>query len=101
MSRRTDLGLILRSVLGSERVYFQPPKSQQISYPCIIYALDDIHLKSADDMNYYSKRMYSVTLVDKNPDSAFVDRLTELPLCRFSRFYTNDNLNHWVFEVFY
>lgn len=101
MSRRTDLGLILRSVLGSQNVYFQPPKKQQIAYPCIIYALDDIHMKSADDMTYFHKKMYSVTLVDKNPDSEFVDKIIELPLCRFSRFYTVDNLNHWVFEIFY
>lgn len=101
MSRRTDFGLILRSVLGSEHVYFQPPKNRQLVYPCIIYSLGNIHLKSADDMNYYQKRMYSVILVDKNPDSAFVDSLTKLPQSRFNRFYTKDNLNHWVFEIFY
>lgn len=101
MSRRTDLGLILRSVLGSEHVYFQPPKNRQIVYPCIIYSLDDIYTRSADNMNYYNKRRYSLTLVDKNPDSEYVDRLSEMPLCRFGRFYTKDNLNHWVFEIFY
>lgn len=101
MSRRTDLGLILHSVLGSQNVYFQPPESRKLIYPCIIYSLDDIHIKSADDRNYYQKRRYSVTLIDKNPDSDFVGKLTELPGCRFGRFYTSDNLNHWVFEIFY
>lgn len=52
-------------------------------------------------MNYYNKRCYSLTLVDKNPDSEYVDKLSEMPLCRFGRFYTKDNLNHWVFEIFY
>lgn len=101
MSRRTDLGLILRSALGSENVYFQPPESQKMRYPCIRYTLDDIHMTSADDMTYYQKRRYAVTLIDKNPDSETVARLSALPLCRFNRFYTNDNLNHWVFEIFY
>ena len=86
MSRRTDLGLILRSILGSEHVYFQPPESRKMLYPCIVYALNDIYLTSADDKTYLEKRRYSVTLVDKNPDSEFVAKLTELPLCRFDRF---------------
>lgn len=101
MSRRTDLGLILRSVLGSENVYFQPPESQKMRYPCIRYALDDIHMRSADNVTYFQKRRYAVTLIDKNPDSETVEKLTALPLCSFNRFYTNDNLNHWVFEIFY
>lgn len=101
MSRRTDFGLILKSVLGSQHTYFQPPASVKMTYPCIRYALNDIHLKSADDLNYYQKRRYTVTLIDKNPDSEFVEKLTALPLCRFDRFYTQDNLNHWVFEIFY
>ena len=101
MSRRTDFGLILKSVLGSQNTYFQPPASFKMTYPCIRYELDDIHLKSADDSNYYQKKRYMVTLIDKNPDSEFVDKLAALPLCRFDRFYTQDNLNHWVFEIFY
>ena len=101
MSRRTDFGLILKSVLGSQHTDFQPPASGKMTYPCIRYELNDIHLKSADDLNYYQKRRYTVTLIDKNPDSEFVEKLTALPLCRFDRFYTQDNLNHWVFEIFY
>ena len=42
-----------------------------------------------------------MTIIDKNPDSQLPDKLGELPLCRLNRVYTADNLNHYVFDIYF
>jgi hypothetical protein len=83
------------------RVYFQPPSSVEMKYPAIVYALNDVENAFANDGVYLSKRQYSVTLIDRDPDSSFVESLLQVPTCRFNRHYKKDNLNHYVFEIFF
>lgn len=99
--RREQLGKLLRSILGSNEVYFQRPESKKMDYPAIVYALSGIPSLYADDGVYLSGRKYSVTLIDKDPDSPFVEKIAALPTCRFDRPYRADNLNHWVFTLHY
>lgn len=100
--RRLMLDDILRTqILGSDNVYFQPPESVKMSYPAIRYELSRIDLQYADDRPYMSAKRYSVTIIDKNPDSFLPDLITALPFCSFNRFYTADNLNHWVFDLYF
>ena len=101
MNRRLELSAILRNTLGSDNVYFQPPETVKMKYPAIVYSLDNIQNVHADDGVYLSHRRYSVTLIDKNPDSPIVERLSALPMCQFNRHYTSDNLNHFVFTLFF
>lgn len=101
MSKRTDLQDLLESILGSRQVYFQPPATVSMSYPAIVYSLNRIDNEHADDLAYMQSRSYSVILIDKNPDSEFADKLAKLPLCRFDRPYKKDNLNHYVFTLYY
>lgn len=102
MSRRTDLQALLENILGSKNVYFQPPSSVSMKYPAIVYSLNGIDKKSADDSSYMQKRSYTVTLIDKNPDSELVDSLVrDLSLCRFDRHYKADNLNHYVYTLYF
>lgn len=44
---------------------------------------------------------YTVTIIDRNPDSAIPNKVAELPLCSFNRFYTADNLNHFVYNLYF
>ncbi|MDE6019792.1 MAG: hypothetical protein K2H01_02165 [Ruminococcus sp.] len=101
MASRLDLQIMLETLLESRNVYFQPPESVKINYPAIIYGLDDIKNTFADDGVYLSHKRYAVTLIDKNPDSAFVDKLAKLSACRFNRHYKSENLNHWVFSLYF
>ena len=79
------------------RAYFQPPETIKMKYPAIVYALDDIENAFADDGVYLSHKKYSVTVIDKNPDSLLIDTMAKLPTCRFNRHYKSENLNHYVF----
>lgn len=98
---RLDLSARLHSILGSDHVYFQPPEGTKLKYPCIIYKLGDIDTKFADNSGYTNRKKYSITIIDKNPDSELPDEFAKLPLSRFDRFFTADNLNHWVFALYF
>lgn len=99
--RRRQLGETLRTLLGSNEVYFQRPESKKMNYPAIVYTLSGIPSVYANDGVYLSGRTYSVTIIDKNPDSPLVRKVAALPTSKFDRHYKADNLNHWVFTLNY
>ena len=98
---RLELQTILKDILGSNNVYFQPPNGLQIKYPCIVYSRDDMKTEFANDKPYSNTKRYQVTVIDQNPDSDIPDKVSLLPMCSFNRFYTADNLNHDVFTLFF
>ena len=107
LSRRVLLHEVLCNVLGCPTTgtdchcYFQPPESLKMKYPAIVYSLDDIDNEFANDGVYLSARKYSVTVIDQDPDSEITDAVAELPYSNFNRHYTQDNLNHDVFEIYF
>lgn len=101
MASRPDLQLLLEKILESGNVYFQPPESVKMNYPAIVYALEDIENAHADNGVYSSFKEYSITVIDKDPDSLLIDKVALLPTCRFNRYYTSENLNHWVFTLYF
>jgi hypothetical protein len=101
MAPRVDLQALLEEVLGSDRVYFQPPNNVVLSYPCIVYKRDSARTKFADNDPYLRYKRYQVTVMDKDPDSAIPDKVAALPRCLFDRFFTAGQLNHDVFNIFF
>ena len=100
--RRLELHEILCTILGSRNVYFQPPESIKMNYPAFLYILVYIENQYANDGVYLSHRRYSVTVIDKDPDSEIVGKVSALQNCKFDRPpYQKDNLNHYVFTLFY
>ena len=77
MALRTDLGNILKAILGSEAVYFQPPPTVQMVYPCIVYERTKINSTFADNNPYNFEKQYQVTVIDKNPDSLIPDKIAK------------------------
>jgi len=104
MSRnREDLHEILCNFLGSRNVYFQPPESKKLKYPCIVYQLSSIWTDKADNAKYLKNRQYKVTVINEDPDDAaeLANKLLEMQYCRFESTYVADNLNHCVLTLFY
>ena len=97
---RLDLQRTLVNALGSKNVYFQPPESVKLTYPCIIY--EEIKGASirASDLLYLYRKAYSGVIIDKNPDSEIPDRVRYLHLCDMGKPYKSDNLNHWPFTIY-
>lgn len=98
---RTELSQLLRAALGSNNVYYQPPESTKIGYPCIIYSLNNEWALRANDKKYLNKRRYTVIVVDKNPDSLIPDKIGEFENSSFDRTYVSDNLNHFVYTIYF
>jgi hypothetical protein len=99
MGSRLQLQALLESI--AEHTYFQPPANIQMEYPCIRYARDGSDARFADDRLYKHTKRYQVTVIDRNPDSDLPDQVEVLPLCAMNRTYAVDNLNHWVFILFF
>jgi hypothetical protein len=101
MADRIALQTLLEELLGSRNVYFQPPETVKLLYPCIIYSRQRITTNFADNIPYKHLTQYKLTVVDKNPDSLIPAKISKLPMCSFDTGYSADNLNHDVFNIYY
>lgn len=101
MKTPIDLGELFCSVLNTQNVYYQPPESKKLNYPCVIYQFSRYEQKRADDISYFNHKCYLATYIDKDPCSTVPDEILNLPMCRFDRFYVSDGLNHWVFVIYF
>lgn len=106
MDRRPILHQILKSLFtDTPHVYFQPPESVRLSYPCIVYKLTDIRGRYADNKTYLEYREYQLTVIDRDPDSplreAVIGCLGNKFTGRFARPFVSDGLNHFVFTIYY
>lgn len=101
MESRLELQTLLEKLLGSHEVYYQPPASVQMSYPAIVYSRQNIENNHANNSVYIQNHAYSVIVIDEDPDSEIVQKVSLLPMCRFDRHYTSDNLNHDVFTLYF
>lgn len=62
---------------------------------------DGSDAKFAENLLYLHTKRYMVTVIDRNPDSSLPDKVEELPMCKFDRFFALGNLNHNVFSLFF
>lgn len=91
----------LKKILGSNNVYFQPPASITMKYPCIVYNRSTGDTSFADNNAYHFTKRYQITIIDQDPDSDIVDKMAMMPMCTFDRHYTADNLNHDIFNLYF
>lgn len=101
MGTRLELHEVLCDILGTRNAYFQPPESVKMKYPAIVYSRNDISNSYADNQVYMQSLEYQVIVIDKDPDSEIVTKVSTLPLCSYDRHYVADNLNHDVFTIYY
>lgn len=102
MRDRLSLQTILEAKLGTRNVYFQPPESKRLSYPCIIYEMQTPSILKADDTFYHGMKRYKITVIDKNPDSTIYERILVLPYATMAEPpYVAENLYHFVLTLYY
>lgn len=106
MRQRTDLSGVFKRILATKydryMVYFQPPASQKMQYPCIRYEKANYSIDYADDLVYRKNTHYVVTLIGTDADNEdIIDQLLKLQYCSFDRRYVADNLYHDVFDLYY
>lgn len=84
-----------------DNVYFQPPENIRMQYPCIVYARDGSSVDHANNELYRHAKQYMVTVIDRDPDTELTDQIEHFPLSSFDRFFAVDDLNHFVFTLFF
>lgn len=84
-----------------KHVYFQPPETFKMKYPCIVYDIEQDNTIRADDLIYRRKKVYNVTVIDKNPDSELPDAFADIFNARMNRHFTSDNLHHFTYNIYY
>jgi hypothetical protein len=102
MASRLDLHDELCEILGTENVYFQPPASVMMDYPCIRYSYTRSDQKYANNHTYLITPGYEGVVIDTNPDSDIPEKLLErFSMCSLGNPYVADNLNHFPFTLYY
>lgn len=101
MGDRLDLQTLLENIPGINEVYFQPPSSISMVYPCIVFQRTDIDIKHANNNPYSHKKQYTITIIDSNPDSSIPDSVSMLQTARFDRRYVANNLYHDIFTIYF
>jgi len=91
----------LEELLGSRKVYYQPPENLKMEYPCIRYSRGGISNHHADDINYIGKTRYDIVVIDKSPDNDVIGKILELPLSSYDRHYISDGLHHDIITYYY
>ena len=98
---RVELDRILRTTLGTANVYFDPPESFKLKYPCIVYGLG-AHVERFSENAVYSRmKRYNLTYITKDADDPMVETLEDLEYCHLNRPYTSDGLFHYAYDLFF
>ena len=72
-----------------------------MKYPCIIYARNPNLKEFANDRSYIIRQGYTVTVIDKNPESLIADNLdNDFVYCSITQHYVVDNLNHTILNLY-
>jgi len=101
MGTRLEFQAVLEALEDGLSVYFQPPVNVVMSYPAIVYNRDYQTVDYADNLPYSRHIRYQVTVIASDPDSPVPDLVAQLPMTRYVRHYTTENLNHDIYDVYF
>lgn len=99
MATRLDLHSKLVEALGSDNVYYNPPETLKLVYPCIVYTVKEIDTIYANNLPYLNTKQYEVVVISKKPDDPAVYKILRFPLTRHSSRYVVDGLYHDAFII--
>jgi len=97
----SELQELMGSLDGVEEAYIQAPTTG-LKYPCIMIERglpSDVNF--ADNIKYLFCKAYTITIIDRSPDSQIPDLVEGLQHVRYDRFFRTDGLNHFVFQMYF
>lgn len=101
MDRRVELHHILENTLGTKNVFFEPPESFKLTYPCIVYYLSGHNERRADNDQYTLIKHYTMVYITQKADDAMIDKLEKLKFCSLNHPYVSSNLHHYAYNLYY
>ena len=99
--KRLALSEFLCRLSGDACCYYSPPAGLSMTYPCIKYDLADEWALHADNIPYLRQLQWTVTIIDEDPDSKLASIFFNLSKCGFDRKFMADDLNHFVFTLYF
>lgn len=106
MGKRLEFHEVVANIIGitepdgDSHVYFDPPETVKMRYPCVRYSRKDIDTRYANNLIYKQMTAYELILIDKRADSEYIEKILRLPYCSYDRHYKADNLHHDVFTIY-
>lgn len=98
---RVELQDALEDFMGSRNVYFRPPESVKLKYPCIIYNVRSGDSQYADNSTYIFHRSYDIQIIHKEADTDLIERFVfTFPKAKFDSSFAVDNLIHENFILY-
>lgn len=99
--RRVEVQRKLESI--TPNVYFQLPANVSINYPCIVYHKAPPKDIYANDQRYGSRQKYTITVMDRNPDTQIAEEIIKIFKKHVSivNYGTVSGLNHIYLELYY
>lgn len=97
---KTRIDLHNELLTYADNVYFQPPESIRMKYPCIVYRLDGVDTKSANDGKYIINKRYFIQYIHSNPDDEVGDKIILIPHCSSAGRSYIDGLYHDNFNLY-
>lgn len=99
--KRLAVHKLLCDILGNNNCYYSPPTNMEMHYPCVVYHLDGLNPRYADNIRYLPVLQWSLTVIDEEADSEIANRFMNLQHCSFNRSFASDDLNHFAFQLYY
>ena len=94
---QTILEEIQTAANETPHVYFEPPETVKMSYPCFVYHFTGYNNLGANDGKYLKSEEYAVRYITKKADPLIPKALVDLPHVSFDRHYVAENLHHFMF----
>ena len=102
MGTTLDLQNELKTLLGSNNVYFQPPSTVKMKYPCIVFTRGSGSQQFADNKTYRFTKRYTITHIGNESDPDIIDEIVKhFSMCTYDNCFINDNLYHNVFSLYW
>lgn len=99
---KTQLDLQKELKKFCNNVYFQPPESIKLNFPCIIYNREQPKVERADNVRYKKDTCYSLKYITTDPNTSVPDNIADyFTYCEINRYYIADNLTHVSLTLFY
>lgn len=96
---RTKLSAKLHELC--DNVYFQPPTGTKLTYPCIVYKIEDMNIRFADNSPYSLCNEYSLIYMTRDPDDNVMFDIVKMPMCSFERQAPNENIYHNYYRLYF
>lgn len=91
-------------VNNTKNVYYNPPSSIKMEFPCFRFEINNLDVKHADNKAYARKNRWAVTYISRSLEDIEKvqnEMLDIFQYCNFDTSFRADNLNHAVFNLYF